>query len=163
MPSNIQQQQLRDLAVSEHHRVPLLFDPQSWSQATHFPCTWSVITFPDEISNLNPVPGVYTFVVEDDLFDFSSSSGFFYIGKATSLRNRLSTYRRELRIDLNTTRSPHIWTMVNQWDGHLRLYYFETESVEMAESIEKQMIIAYDPYFNKQQPAEVSAFRRAQL
>ena len=74
---------------------------------------------------------------------------------------RISAYISEIGKDFKNTRRPHIWKMINRWDGHLKYYFTVTENVEEAEDLEDKMLTAFMPYFNRSYEAETSRNRRA--
>ena len=89
--------ELNDLAIEQSHRVKMMFYPIAWRDATNSSHNWTIVDFPPNPRNIIPhSPGVYTFVVQPDLFDFSSSCGLFYVGKATDLYQRIGSYISEL-------------------------------------------------------------------
>lgn len=155
-------QQMNDIAVLKNHIVEMMFYPEAWKKALHSSRTWIVEPFPPSPQKkIPPKPGVYVFVVQPQIFDFIHSSGLFYIGKATNLYQRISSYIGEIDKDLNLSTRPMVWSMVNQWNGHLNYYYTITKDVAEAEDLEKEMLNAFIPYFNRQYPAEISVKMRA--
>jgi len=154
--------ELNDLAIEQSHRVKMIFYPTAWASATNSNHNWTITNFPPNPRNIIPhSPGVYAFVVEPELFDFSASSGLFYVGKATNLYERIGAYISEIGKDFSKVRRPHIWTMINRWDGHLKYYFTETATVNEAEDLEDEMISAFRPFFNRAFEAEVSNRMRA--
>lgn len=155
-------QQLNDLAIMKDYNVDMYFNPDSWSHNDFSIRKWKIVNFPPNPRNSIPrVSGVYAFVVEPNIFDFNAGRGLFYIGKATVLYERISSYISEIGKDFMKTKRPHIWKMINRWDGHLKYYFTITESVEEAEELEDKMLTAFMPYFNRQFEAETSQKRRA--
>ena len=153
---------IKDLAFVESHYVKMMFYPEAWDDAVNLPLVWIDVNFPPNPRGCIPrEPGVYAFVVEPNLFDFSPANGFFYIGKATNLYERIGAYIRELSKDLSDTQRPYIWRMLNQWDGRLKYYYSTTNDVAEAEDIEEEILTALRPPFNRQYKAETSIVMRA--
>ena len=156
------QQKIHDLAFIKSHAVSMIFYPIAWVSAQNRSCIWEDKDFPPRQRNSIPSnPGVYAFVVTPDIFDLDSSSGLFYIGKATNLYSRIGSYISEIGADFKSSSRPRIWTMVNQWNGHLKYYYTITETVAEAEILEKELLKAFRPPFNKQYDAETSREMRA--
>ena len=83
------------------------------------------------------------------------------MGKATNLYQRIGAYIRERSLNFSDTRRPHIWRMINQWDGRLKYYFSTTENECDAKALEEEMINAFRPYFNRQYDAETSQVMRA--
>lgn len=152
---------LNDLAHANNHLVEMMFLPQAWHTAKPVSLTWHQIDFPPSPNRLPTRPGVYVFVATPNIFDFTWAGGLFYVGKATSLYKRISSYVAEIDKDFQTTRRPRVWRMVNQWQGHLKYFYTTTATVEMAENLEAEMIEAFRPPFNSQYAAETSREMRA--
>jgi len=162
MPSDDVQQQLNDLAFQNSFEVTMKFCPEAWLSAQHSPRTWEVKDFPpNPRSSIPRRPGVYIFVVSPDIFNFDPSMGLFYIGKATNLYSRIASYIGEIGKDFKISYRPHIWRMINQWNGHLKYYYTTTIDVAEAEMLEDEMKNAFRPPFNKQYDAETSRIERA--
>ena len=97
-------QEIQDLALLDFHKVEMLFLPPAWAAAPLIPCTWVRSDFPpNPRSSIPKKPGVYVFVVTTDVFDFPCADGFFYIGKATNLYQRIGAYIGDQnRLLLNT-------------------------------------------------------------
>lgn len=160
--ANSVNQQLNDIAALKNHMVGMMFYPDAWAKALHSNRTWKAESFPPLPKNIIPqTPGVYVFVVQPQIFDFVHSSGLFYVGKATNLYQRISAYIGEIDKDFNLSTRPLVWQMVNRWKGHLNYHYTITKNVAEAEDLEKEMLNAFIPPFNKQYPAEISAKMRA--
>lgn len=156
------QAQLNDLAIQKYHIIKMCFLPDAWRNAQNSHRDWTQLDFPANPRNRIPhLPGVYTFVVRPNLFNFDSSSGLFYVGKATNLYTRIGFYIGEINKDFTKSRRPHIWRMVNLWHGYLKFFYTITQTVVEAESIEKEMIKAFRPPFNRQLDSETSQAVRA--
>lgn len=154
-------QTLNDLAHANSHVVRMMFYPQAWHAAKKVSLTWHQIDFPPSPNPLPTKPGVYVFVATPNIFDFNWAGGLFYVGKATSLYQRISSYIAEIDKDFQTTRRPRVWKMVNQWKGHLKYFYTTTTTVEIAESLEAEMIEAFRPPFNSQYAAKTSRVMKA--
>ena len=168
MPSNDTQQELLDIAFQKDHVVEMMFYPNAWLSARDWltaqnkSCLWNVENFPPTTRSAIPhSPGVYVFVVTPNIFNLEHACGLFYIGKATNLYSRISPYIAEIGKRFKESKRPHIWKMVNLWDGHLKYHYMATRDVAEAEELEAEMIKAFRPYFNKQYDAETSQFMRA--
>lgn len=161
MPRNVADD-INDLAFVNAHFVRMMFYPAAWDEASDSSRTWTISDFPPVPRNsIPPEPGVYVFVVQPQLFDFISSSGLFYVGKATNLYTRIGGYLGEQNKKFIKSKRPHIWRMVNQWKGHLKYYFTTTATVAEAEELEDEMLSAFRPPFNKQYSAEVSQIMRA--
>ena len=158
------QDKVRDLAYMNQHHVQMFFFPESWGKAVNQPnLTWTNVDFPPIPKGIIPKsPGVYTFVVEPNMFNFPSANGLFYVGKATSLYERVGAYITDMnaKYDSKNTRA-HIWMMLNQWKSHLKYYYVTTGTVDEAEKLEDQMILAFKPHYNKRLDAETARAERA--
>jgi len=153
---------VNDLAIIESHKIEVMFYPRSWEGAENLTLEWNIVNFPPTPRNLIPHrSGVYAFVVEPDLFSLVPANGLFYIGKATNLYQRIGAYISELSKDFERSTRPHIWNMLNRWNGHFKYYYSITENVEVAEQVEEEMLKALRPPFNKQYDAETSQVMRA--
>lgn len=87
----------------------------------------------DQIKELPDTPGVYFFKVDDEIL---------YIGKATSLRDRVRSY---FNSDLTKTRSPLIQKMVEVAES---IEYEETGSVLEALILERNLIKRHQPQYN---------------
>lgn len=162
MSENNIEKQLNDIAIMKDHSVEMYFNPQSWIHNDYSVRQWTIENFPPEPRTIIPrESGVYAFVVTPDIFHFNAASGLFYVGKATILYERIAAYISEIGKDYIRTNRPHIWKMINRWNGHLKYYYTITENVEEAEELEDKMIKAFVPYFNREYDAETSRARRA--
>lgn len=154
--------QLNDIAVTKDHVVEMVFLPSAWSKAANSNRAWTSVPFPPVPRNQVPTqPGVYAFVVTPDLFDLDAASGLFYVGKATNLNSRIGEYIREIGGDLYKSKRPHVWKMVNRWNGSLRYFFTVTQDVVEAEALEEEMIDAFLPPFNKRLGATMSVKTRA--
>ncbi|MCF7519390.1 GIY-YIG nuclease family protein [Pseudoalteromonas sp. L21] len=151
-----------DLAIIESHQIKVMFYPQAWKDSQNFVLDWQIVDFPPDPRNLIPnSSGVYAFVVEPNLFSLVPANGLFYIGKATNLYQRIGAYISELGKDFERSTRPHIWKMLNRWNGHFKYYYSTTDNVEQAEQFEEEMLKALRPPFNKQYDAVTSQVMRA--
>ena len=141
----------------------MLFYPNAWLSAQcNISCSWNFQSFPPpQRASIPTDPGVYVFLVTPNLFNFESAGGLFYVGKATSLYARISAYISEIDKDFNISKRPYVWRMINQWNGYLQYCYTATANVAQAEELEKEMIKAFRPPFNKQYDAETSQIMRA--
>lgn len=166
--SSSTQQALHDLAnqAAITHRVEMIFHPVSWSGTvlSSFVPTWTQINFPPEPSERASIPkrfGVYVFVVKGNIFNFPFVSGLFYVGMATSLYKRISSYIGEINKPINKSTRPSIWKMINLWNGHLQYFYTETPDKATALALEDSMINAIRPPFNTDYSATLSPAMRA--
>ncbi|KFZ30774.1 hypothetical protein IDSA_06685 [Pseudidiomarina salinarum] len=151
-----------DLAFVESHCVKMMFYPEAWDSSNTHHLDWEKLDFPPSKKSLVPrESGVYAFIVEPNLFSLKPANGLFYIGKATNLYNRISEYTGQLKKDFSDSQRPHIWKMVNQWNGRLKYYYTTTDVVATAEQLEEEMLKALRPPFNRQYDAETSQVMRA--
>lgn len=156
------EEDLNDLAFVHSHMVEMAFLPTAWALAAHSSHMWFEIIFPPaRREDIPREPGVYAFVVKSELFDFPFACGLFYVGKATSLYERISSYIGEQNKRLVDSRRPHVWRMINQWKGHLRYLYTITSDVTAAEDLENKMLSAFRPHFNHRFEASVSQTMRA--
>jgi hypothetical protein len=157
---------VRDLAYMNQHHVKMFFFPDSWGQAVDQPSlNWTLVDFPPTPRNIIPSsPGVYAFVVEPNMFNFSPANGLFYVGKATNLYQRIGAYITDMNADYDSEHTrAHIWMMLNQWRNHLKYYYVTTNTVGEAEELEDQMILAFKPHYNKRLDAVTARAERAFL
>ncbi|MDO9131881.1 MAG: hypothetical protein Q7U67_02530 [Hydrogenophaga sp.] len=139
-------------------------DRRQWAKAPARPLVWESIPFPPDLTTRRGLPnnsGVYVFVAEPSLFSLPQTSTMLYVGKAKMIKSRIRAYIRELKIRFAKTDRPHIWRMTNTWNGHLRYYYTITADVTAAEALEDEMLVALNPYFNKELPAVLSQRVRA--
>lgn len=144
------------------YEVRMQYSTKAWNAATSSSHVWTELAFPPSPRSAVPnQPGVYVFVVRPNLFDLPQTSGLLYVGKATSLYERVGAYISEINKRHAQTKRPHIWRMVNVWNGHLRYLYTITSTVADAEDLEDRMLEALLPYFNKELPAETSSRQRA--
>ncbi|MDY7577260.1 hypothetical protein RGU70_02810 [Herbaspirillum sp. RTI4] len=148
---------IHDLAFVKIHQVEMMFLPSAWRAAPSVSLTWHQFDFPPTPNVAPKVPGVYAFVATPNIFNFDYAGGLFYVGKATSLHNRISAYIAEIGKDFAVSGRPAIWSMLNQWNGHLRYFYVTTATVEAAENLEEEMIEAFRPPFNKQYKAATTS------
>ncbi|EJL6396518.1 TPA: hypothetical protein RI751_002622 [Vibrio cholerae] len=155
---------IKDLAFQKQHYVEMFFCPKEWSRAKNITgLNWKKVDFPPSPKkNIPKKPGVYAFVVEPNLFDFSPGNGFFYVGKAQCLYDRVGAYVTDLssEYDNKNTRA-HIWMMLNLWNGHLKYYYVTTATEADAIDLEDQMIIAFRPHYNRKLDAIASREEKA--
>ena len=155
---------VKDLAFQESHFVPVMFYPETWTHVTAPPRKWKRETFPPTPRKRIPKePGVYIFVLMREIFGFPHGNAVFYIGKATSLYERIGAYLADVDRPLLQTKRPLAWRMLNQWDGHLLYFYTTTQDAKSAESLETELLEAFRPPFNKQFEATTSQFVRAFL
>ena len=139
-------QTLNDLATVNSHYVQMMFFPSAWQAAAAISPTWHSVSFPPGPRNAIPnASGVYVFVVAPSVFDFDPASGLLYVGKATNLYSRIGAYIAEIGKDFKTTTRPHVWRMINQWHGYLKLYFTSTPNVLAAEDLENEMLKALRP------------------
>jgi hypothetical protein len=139
-------------------------DRRQWVKAPTRALTWHSVTFPPDPSTRRTLPadsGVYVFVAEPGLFSLPQTSTLLYVGKAKHIKSRIRAYISELKLRFGKTGRPHIWRMINAWNGHLKYYYTTTIDVDAAEALEDEMLAALNPYFNKELPAELSHRVRA--
>lgn len=156
------QQDINDLAFVGSHFVDMLFLPTAWASAINSPHVWEKVKFPPmNRGDIPKSPGVYAFVVTPELFDFPLASGLFYVGKATCLYDRIGSYIGEQNKRLVDSVRPHVWRMINQWNGHLLYLYTITADVAAAEALEDKMLSAFRPHFNRKFEATVSQTMRA--
>ena len=142
--------------------VRMQYSTRAWNDAKSSSHAWTEVAFPPDPRSLVPdEPGVYVFVVKPDLFGLPATSGLLYVGKAKSLYDRVGHYMSEINKRHALTKRPHIWRMVNVWNGHLRYLFTTTATVTDAEDLEDRMLDALLPYFNKEFPAETSSRQRA--
>lgn len=155
---------LKDLAYVKLHYVEMFFHPDSWTRAVNdTSLKWDNVDFPPSPKRIIPKsPGVYAFVVEPKMFNFSPANGLFYVGKATNLYERIGAYITDLNANYDSadTRA-HIWMMLKLWNGNLKYYFVTTSSVDEAEKLEDQMIIAFRPHYNKRLDSVASREERA--
>jgi hypothetical protein len=145
-------------------KVESSLDRRQWAKAPPKSLTWASLKFPPDKATRRGLPndaGVYVFVAEPDLFSLPQTSTLLYVGKAKKIRSRIRAYIAELKIRFAKSARPHIWRMTNVWHGHLKYYYTTTASVADAEALEDEMLVALNPYFNKEVPAELSQKVRA--
>lgn len=144
------------------YEVKMNYSTRAWASSAPSNHTWVEVDFPPNPRDAIPKePGVYVFVVQPNLFDLKQASALLYVGKATSLYSRIGEYISELSKRFVDSKRPHIWRMVNVWNGHLRYIFTTTQTVAEAEDLEKRMLEALIPYFNKELPAETSQRQRA--
>jgi excinuclease ABC subunit C len=93
-------------------------------------------TLREQVNNLPDEPGVYF---------FKQGETILYIGKATSLRDRVRSY---FSSDLNATRGPLIVRMVEEAD---RIDFQTTESVLEALILEANLIRKHRPSYNSKE------------
>lgn len=96
----------------------------------------------EQAKNLPDTPGVYFFMSDDEIL---------YIGKATSLRDRVRSY---LNTDLSKTRSPLIQKMIEEADS---INHKETGSVLEALILERKLIQKHQPAYNTKEKDNKSA------
>jgi excinuclease UvrABC nuclease subunit len=155
---------VKDLAYINQHHVEMFFFPRAWEEAVDQPnLKWKSFDFPPKPRKRIPkLPGVYAFVVEPNMFNFGAANGLFYIGKATSLYERVGAYITDLNSDYDSKNTrAHVWMMLNQWNTHLKYYYVTTNTVQEAENLEDQMILSFKPHYNKKLAAKPAREQRA--
>ncbi len=99
-------------------------------------------TLQNSLSKLPDAPGVYFF--------YDSQKVVLYIGKATSLRDRVRSY---LRSDLSTVRGPLLVQMVEK---AVRVSFQQTDSVLEALILEVNLIKKYRPVYNTKEKDDKS-------
>lgn len=161
-------QEIHDLAsrAAVIHRVEMIFHPESWSSipSNSFAPNWTQISFPPEGCERASIPkncGVYVFIVKSNIFNFPFVSGIFYVGMATSLYTRISSYIGEINKPFLKSKRPSVWKMINFWNGHLQYFYTETPDKATALALEDAMINAIRPPFNADYSATLSPAMRA--
>lgn len=164
--TGLSQEVLADICDLAFHgaiyEVRMQYSTRAWSSTASTNHTWTEVPFPPDPRSVVPdQPGVYVFVVRPSLFGLQQSSGLLYVGKAKSLYSRIGAYMSEVNKRHSLTTRPHIWRMVNVWNGHLHYLYTTTPTVADAEDLEDRMLEALLPYFNKEFPAETSRRQRA--
>lgn len=156
--------EINDLAFDGPiYGTSMWYSPKAWDGASGAPKRkWSALDFPpDDLTPIPRNPGVYLFFVAPDVFGLPQASGLLYVGKATSLRSRISYYLGQIDSSFTKTDRPYVWRMVNVWHGHLRWYYTVTTNVTEAKSLEDEMLAALRPPANKSYPASISRRQRA--
>ena len=98
----------------------------------------------DKVSKLPDTPGVYQFLYKGKIL---------YIGKATSLRDRVRSYFSK---DIATTRGPLIVKMLSEFDT---IDHIKTDSVLEALILEAHLIKKYQPKYNTKEKAAVCTLR----
>ncbi len=93
------------------------------------------------IKKLPDAPGVYKFKNADEII---------YIGKATSLRNRVKSYMSKRLFD---TRGPVIVKMLEEFN---KIEYIKTDSVLEALILEAELIKKYQPKYNTKDKSDKS-------
>lgn len=142
--------------------VKMQYSTMAWANASSSHRAWGQTPFPPTPRSVIPKsPGVYVFIVMPNLFNLPQVSGLLYVGKASNLYNRIGAYVSEVNSRRSLSKRPHIWRMLNVWNGHLHYFYTITTTVAEAEELEEHMLSALIPYFNKEFPAETSARQRA--
>ena len=151
---------IHDLALNGKgpiYGAPMIYNPNAWKSAPKINLSWTAIDFPpDKKSDVPKKPGVYIFVVMPDIFSFPEVSGLLYIGKTTSLYERIGAYLSEINSRFNSTKRPAVWRMLNVWHGHLRYFYTITPTEAAAKALEDQMLALLKPPFNKTLPATIN-------
>jgi hypothetical protein len=140
------------------YNVDMFYSPSYWKAAKNSVRKWDSLDFPPDKkqrSGLPEKPGVYVFFLFPDLFGLPQASGLLYVGKATSLKSRISYYLGQIDSRFAQTDRPYVWRMVNVWHGYLKYLYTVTATVGEAESLEDDMLTALRPPANKQYSAEV--------
>ncbi|WP_368211518.1 hypothetical protein [Aeromonas sp. s10] len=142
--------------------VRMQYSTKAWNAAALSRHLWTELAFPpNPRSSVPKQPGVYVFIVRPKLFGLFQTSGLLYVGKATNLYERVGAYISEVNKRHSMSNRPHIWRMLNVWNGHLHYIYTTTPTVADAENLEERMLEALLPYFNKEFPAETSRRQRA--
>ncbi len=94
------------------------------------------------VKNMPDKPGVYFFLSEKAQGVPSDKKQILYIGKATSLRDRVKSYFGD---DLISTRGPLLVDMITRAQD---VVWQETDSVLEALILEAQLIKKYQPFYN---------------
>lgn len=163
--SGLSQEVISDIVDLAFHgaiyEVKMQYSIKAWASAATSHHAWTELDFPPARSAVPKQSGVYVFIVRPKLFGLLQTSGLLYVGKATNLYERVGSYISEINKRHALSRRPHIWRMVNVWNGHLHYLYTTTTTVAEAEVLEERMLEALLPYFNKEFPAETSSRQRA--
>lgn len=143
--------------------APMWFSPKEWAKVAASPKRkWTGIDFPPSpLTLIPPKPGVYVFFVMPEIFGLPQASGLMYVGKAKSLRARISSYLGEIDTKFALSDRPYVWRMLNVWHGHLHYLYTETADVKEAEALEDDMLVALRPPANKQYPGTMRKRQKA--
>lgn len=140
----------------------MLHITDQWKKAPIRAEKWIEIDFPPaNLSVLPKSPGVYVFFLHPDLFGLARPSALMYVGKATSLRSRISAYLGEIDSRFVDTKRPYVWRMLNVWHGYLKYLYTTTPTVSDAEVLENEMLEALIPPANREIPGEIGKKVRA--
>lgn len=153
-----------DLALgNDIYRAVMHFNAEEWSKSSSSPTyIWQEIDFPPpDVKKVPAKPGVYIFFVQPEIFGIPQSSGLMYVGKATSLKSRISSYIAEVDSPWSKTKRPMIWRMLNIWHGHLKYFFTATTTVTEAELLEEQMLQSLRPPMNRHIPGEIGKRARA--
>lgn len=157
--------EINDLAFDGGiHNVDMFYSPRDWKVANNSNQKWDCLDFPPDKAQRSALPGepgVYVFFLFPDLFGLPQASGLLYVGKATSLKSRISYYLGQIDSRFAETDRPYVWRMVNVWHGYLKYFYAVTTNVGEAESLEDNMLTALRPPANKQYSAAVGKRIRA--
>jgi excinuclease UvrABC nuclease subunit len=144
------------------HNITMLHLPRAWQAAVNSAATWTAVDFPPPtLAALPTKPGVYVFFVEPNLFGVPHPSALLYVGKATSIRSRISAYLGQIDSSFAKTKRPYVWRMVNVWHGYLKYLYTTTSSVAQAEALEDEMLKALRPPANRQYPGDIGKRMKA--
>ena len=156
--------EFNDLALSgDVYGAPMRFDVKEWSKFVSLPAlSWHETEFPPpDVKGIPAKPGVYIFFVVPEIFSLPQASGLMYVGKATSLKSRISSYIGQIDSPWKKTRRPMIWRMVNAWHGYLKYYYTITASAKDAALLEEKMLQSLRPPMNRHIPGEIGKRSRA--
>lgn len=134
---------------------------EDWERAPIDHHDWRKVSFPPESrADIPREPGVYVFVIEQELFGFPKYGLLAYVGKATSLYNRIGAYISDVGLPEDQASRPAVWRLLNQWEGYTSYYFTVTETVDLAEQLEDNMIAAMRPPFNRKYPSSISRTQR---
>lgn len=153
-----------DLALgTDIYGAAMHFNAVEWSKSSLVPTyAWQGIDFPPpDVRKIPAKPGVYIFFVQPEIFGIPQSSGLMYVGKAASLKSRISSYIGEVDSPWAKTKRPMIWRMLNVWHGHLKYFFTATSTVKEAEVLEEKMLQSLRPPMNRHIPGEIGKRARA--
>ncbi|MDR2719244.1 MAG: GIY-YIG nuclease family protein [Nitrososphaerota archaeon] len=131
--------------------------PTAWSQY-HFSHQWQGNKLEENsIDQIPDSPGIYTLILQPNIAGHPSCSYLVYVGQTVSLRNRFKDY---LRKEKRAKGRPKLFMFLNMYDGFV-CFYYTLISQDQLNTVEKGLLVAYQPPLNTAIPGKLGKIRRA--
>jgi hypothetical protein len=153
---------IRKIDKEKIYHTGFTLSPPNWKgyQGPPVATVWNTIPFKRAAAQQITATdhGVYSFVIDPRVLSHPKNSFVAYVGKADRLtiKKRFESYFREKA----TIKRPAITVLLNRYSKYLEFCFLPITNGTLIPAVEDALIIALDPPFNRQYPAQVSKIRR---